>query len=592
MDSIEKIKKKIEKYDVISFDIFDTLIRRLVNNPTQIFDIVEKEYNKNHNIPISNFKYNRIMCERKITNVIPNIDNIYNKLSEFYSQETCYWLKNKEIETERKYCVVNLKIKKIYDYCKKMNKRIVAISDMYLSSNVIEDILKENGYEINELIISNEKGCNKASSKLYSFLNVDNKNSVLHIGDSLKADYLGAKNYGFPAIKITKTHYKNINDNYESIISMQDDFNNYYYNLGYQVLGPTLISFVKWLDYEFQKNKINKIYFLAREGKIYKDVFDIIFDKKYETKYLYISRRSITMSNFRYLNFLNLKDILNYFTIKRDSTLSDTLNYLNIKIDNCDNCLNQNIYDLIDDNNLFNKIKEKLIIESKNVNTICLDYLNQEEMNGKFAIVDIGWNGTMQKCLNSFLLNNNIKFELSGYYFSLFKNLENGYQFINKNYKIYETIKNNPVLIENLFQYVDGSTIGYKKDKEKYIPIKKEIEFDLYSQDAIKSIDLGIADFTINWNQYGYCNDYKKFLNKSLSRFENFIVSPTIKDIKMFKKICYSDIKKSEKLIYSGLNIKKGLISSGWKCGYLKSLFKIRINYNSIVKVLKKISGD
>ena len=37
--------------EVTSFDIFDTLLARTVENPTDIFDIIEK-----------NFPYNRIIC--------------------------------------------------------------------------------------------------------------------------------------------------------------------------------------------------------------------------------------------------------------------------------------------------------------------------------------------------------------------------------------------------------------------------------------------------------------------------------------------------------------------------------------------------
>lgn len=39
-------KEKIKKYDVISFDMYDTLVHRNVDNPNDIFSIVEYLYNK------------------------------------------------------------------------------------------------------------------------------------------------------------------------------------------------------------------------------------------------------------------------------------------------------------------------------------------------------------------------------------------------------------------------------------------------------------------------------------------------------------------------------------------------------------------
>ena len=40
------IIKQIDNYDVVSFDIFDTLLKRNVEEPTDIFKYVEKKYNR------------------------------------------------------------------------------------------------------------------------------------------------------------------------------------------------------------------------------------------------------------------------------------------------------------------------------------------------------------------------------------------------------------------------------------------------------------------------------------------------------------------------------------------------------------------
>ena len=48
--------KLIDKADIVSFDVFDTLITRMVSNPTQIFDIVQEEYNKKKKKRIYDFK--------------------------------------------------------------------------------------------------------------------------------------------------------------------------------------------------------------------------------------------------------------------------------------------------------------------------------------------------------------------------------------------------------------------------------------------------------------------------------------------------------------------------------------------------------
>ena len=42
----EKIISQIEDYDVVSFDIFDTLLKRNVKRPTDVFYYIEKKWNK------------------------------------------------------------------------------------------------------------------------------------------------------------------------------------------------------------------------------------------------------------------------------------------------------------------------------------------------------------------------------------------------------------------------------------------------------------------------------------------------------------------------------------------------------------------
>ena len=75
-------------------------------------------------------------------------------------------------------------------------KRVYIISDMYLPKPVIQEMLEKCGVSGEEkLYVSNTYGVNKISGKLFEIVtregNLDKKR-MLHIGDSLKADCLGA----------------------------------------------------------------------------------------------------------------------------------------------------------------------------------------------------------------------------------------------------------------------------------------------------------------------------------------------------------------------------------------------------------------
>ena len=62
MDS--SLQKAIDNASVVSFDVFDTLIKRNCANPTDIFTITEKRFNRQNGDKITGFKKARIEAER------------------------------------------------------------------------------------------------------------------------------------------------------------------------------------------------------------------------------------------------------------------------------------------------------------------------------------------------------------------------------------------------------------------------------------------------------------------------------------------------------------------------------------------------
>ena len=59
----KNIDKKIKEADIVSFDIFDTLIKRNMKRPIDIFPLVEHEFNKQYGGGLVNFQKKRIEAE-------------------------------------------------------------------------------------------------------------------------------------------------------------------------------------------------------------------------------------------------------------------------------------------------------------------------------------------------------------------------------------------------------------------------------------------------------------------------------------------------------------------------------------------------
>ena len=80
VNSKTELMEIIGRYDVVSFDIFDTLIMRKTLTPEDIFRIVENKI-KNNNAGLDYFgNRQRAILENPIPN--PNIYQIYDKFAE------------------------------------------------------------------------------------------------------------------------------------------------------------------------------------------------------------------------------------------------------------------------------------------------------------------------------------------------------------------------------------------------------------------------------------------------------------------------------------------------------------------------------
>lgn len=193
--------KIIKKYDVISFDVFDTLIKRETKNPSDVFLLVGNKVLGPDKGKI--FKEDRIKAElnaRKLNECFEcNLENVYDMLPSVYDNYK-EELKNEEIRIEIQACHPKKKMVGFLNECLNNNKRVVIISDMYLSSAIIAKMLKRcgiNNYE--KLYVSNEYNTNKICGGLFQKaikdLDIERK-TMIHIGDSYTADVKGARKVG------------------------------------------------------------------------------------------------------------------------------------------------------------------------------------------------------------------------------------------------------------------------------------------------------------------------------------------------------------------------------------------------------------
>ena len=142
--TVEKCIAELMKYDVVSFDIFDTLIFRTVDTPIDVFYLIGEK------LGIQNFRGIRVWAEfdarmkhkersghTEIT--LQDIwENLIEDVGSVCSVEDGMQL---EIDTEFNVCYANPFMLKVWQELLKAGKETVIVSDMYLSSGVLREIL-------------------------------------------------------------------------------------------------------------------------------------------------------------------------------------------------------------------------------------------------------------------------------------------------------------------------------------------------------------------------------------------------------------------------------------------------------------------
>ena len=419
-ENINQIKRDINKFKYISFDIFDTLIKRDVPEPTDLFNVV------GNRLDLKDFKNKRIEAEiaARLKSESGEVDiyDIYEEMdltnAERKKAIEC------EIECEINLSCINKQLLPIYYGCIK-NKKVVLTTDMYLPRSVIEKILEKNNIKgFHSLYISNELKLSKSNGKLYDYVCSDLNiiaAELLHIGNSFKADYMIPRKRGIKAIKIS-TNTKRTNRKYSNLLCKEnkkkkyfDSFiNNHspingnpYVDFGYESFGPLLFGFVCWLHDYIVRDKYEQLMFLSRDGFIIRKVYDLVFPtEKINNYYFEASRRSLRVPTYN--NEMCYEDYLASLTVPNITNITQILDSWGLSYEQCSSTIEKVGIerseplkrDKLASNSkvrqIFDELKNDIVSNASEEYHFLKLYLNQYDFSKKTAIVDIGWGGSMQ----------------------------------------------------------------------------------------------------------------------------------------------------------------------------------------------------
>lgn len=456
---------------IVSFDIFDTLVHRLVLAPVDVFELVRlRAFEDPRSLlfhgELDGFAQTRMKAEsharaRRMAEFGGEAEITFDEIYDQWRQETgassdlVDWLKELELQCEARMLHASVEGKAVFDAARAMGLPIILISDMYLSSDFLREMLVAEGFDgVAEmpLFVSGEVRMSKHVGGLYTHVAASTDQTLgphwLHIGDNMHSDVVKAREAGLSAHHATWAKIHNVptirtgargsGNLLKSLMSALKEPHAQSRNpddplerIGYQVWGPMLFGFTCWLLSQFRSDRIDHAVFVARDGWLMAQLIEICIKRRPETAltshYLYMSRQTGFKTGVR---DWHPERAWFYAAGKNSTTARKAFAAAGLNAENHLAALKQ--FGIMDVAAILTDNLKPNVVQALNV--AHMDVLRRNAANRKnlatfydqalagksrVALVDIGWVGNIQRCFLHSLSDPAASGKVFGYYLGL-----------------------------------------------------------------------------------------------------------------------------------------------------------------------------
>lgn len=262
------------------------------------------------------------------------------------------------------------------------------------------------------------------------------------------------------------------------------------------VFAPTLIGYVNWVIYQAVQTGKDRLYFLSRDGyQMYLIAKRLVAiqDITIECRYLHVSRFSMRMPGYHFDVDKSIDsicvggiDITPWKIIQRggltEEECHEVIGELHMEADR-DTILNYHqVMQLREKLRTSKLLKMYINKHSLEAYDSAIGYLKQEGLckDGRFAIVDSGWVGTLQCSIEMLIQSVNPDIKVEGYYFGMYEYPKGASceQFHTYYFSAEKGIRRKACFSNSLFETIvsadEGMTLGYEQKESIYIPIQDQ----------------------------------------------------------------------------------------------------------------------
>ena len=341
-ESKEFLFHMIKERDVVSVDLFDTLIMRQTLYSTDIYELVDEEL-KDRGVFLEDFVKLRESVEKDLSkHKAPSLVEIYQYLIELngFSGLKAEELAELEWEIDLSLVVPRAEMCDLLSQIWGMGKELYIVTDTYYSRKQIEIILQECGINnYTDVLVSCEYGTSKTQNLFGNLRERIGEKSCIHIGDDTAADVEAAERNGIEAYRIysgidlwqavgclgMEKYVDDLSDRIKLGLFVSKIFNspfqfettekkicvNNAYDIGFMFFAPLISDFVLWLNEQVAEN-VDNIWFGARDGYLIQKLYDCIGNTDKTSVYFLTSRVAAIRAGVRSLEDISYIDEMKF----------------------------------------------------------------------------------------------------------------------------------------------------------------------------------------------------------------------------------------------------------------------------------------
>jgi FMN phosphatase YigB (HAD superfamily) len=404
-----------------------------------------------------------------------------------------------EMDLEERLCFTVTEGRRLLTSARQRGQQVIFVSDMYLPGEFIRQLLEKHRLWLagDRLYVSHEHGMAKHGGlfgKICEELSLT-PDQVQHIGDNLRSDVLAPRRLGirtahFRATEFTRYEQEWARSGGEGVADAiratrlqfpeeLDDRGQAVWETACGVAGPLFISYVLWLEQQAKELGIQRLYFISRDGLIFKKIFDSIFmgrPTSPESRYLHGSRQAwsgvrvarLTDEDIEWLTKPGTSVTLAKFAQRCDLAVEEMTALPWAKRPDKDESLSGSS---LAEFRLFLRsglLRDRLQAAGRESCARASAYLRQEGLGmGRYGLVDLGWFGNLQEYVQELVPEN---VPIMGFYLDLRSRPRIQQEGRARAYLGFPLLRgldqsNSITLLEILAASPEGSVMGYREEK-------------------------------------------------------------------------------------------------------------------------------